>query len=187
MPRGTVTLTTRQLTQKQENFCLLFVESGHAADAFQEAYQCNGNRATVMRDAHRLLSNPRVQARIEELRAAASARAEINTADVIRELWDNAMKAKQATPVKDKDGVPIGEFQANLAASNQALKLVGDHLGAFERKDNGQTESPLAKLTPEERRALKAALEQERERRRALHAATGPVDTLGLDASSSIN
>lgn len=187
MPKGTVTLTRRQLTQKQENFCLLFVESGHAADAFQEAYQSQGNRATVMRDAHRLLSNPRVQARIEELRAAASARAEINTADVIRELWDNAMKAKQAVAVKDKEGKDTGEWQANFAASNQALKLVGDHLGAFERKDAAQNESPLAKLTPEERRALKAALEQERERRRAIHAATGPVDSIGLDAPSSIN
>jgi phage terminase small subunit len=186
MPKGSVSLTSRQLTQKQENFCLLFVESGHAADSFREAYGSEGNRATCMREAHRLLQNPRVRQRIEELRAAASERAEISVADVIRELWDNAMKSKQAVAVRDKDGNETGEWQANFAASNQALKLVGDNLGAFERKPQAEQESLLSKLTPDERRALRAALEQERDRRAAL-AAAGPDVVVGDSAPRTLN
>ena len=39
--------------------------------------------------------------------------------DLMRELWDNAMRAKAAIPVTDKEGNPTGVYNANFAASNQ--------------------------------------------------------------------
>ncbi len=50
--------------------------------------------------------------------------------DVMKELLDNAMRAKAAVPVL-KNGEPIGVYQANISASNQALMLLGKELGMF--------------------------------------------------------
>ncbi|MBA2658017.1 MAG: hypothetical protein ABIW02_04415 [Nitrosospira sp.] len=52
----------------------------------------------------------------------------------MRELWDNAMKAKQAEPIFDRKGEPTGIFTANFAASNQALHLLGKEIGMFAEK-----------------------------------------------------
>ncbi|MEO6825215.1 MAG: hypothetical protein ABI167_10955, partial [Nitrosospira sp.] len=69
--------------------------------------------------------------------------------DVMRELWDNAMKAKAAIPVLDRHGKETGLFNANFAASNQALQLLGKELGMFAEKKEAPPEE-LANKSIEE-------------------------------------
>jgi phage terminase small subunit len=75
------------LTQRQEAFCRLFVETGVAADAYTAAYNAeDSSRATVRVNAFRLLKNPKVQQRVRELQDAAADRSLRSTVALIREL-----------------------------------------------------------------------------------------------------
>ena len=66
------------LTQKQENFCLLYIETGNASKAYRIAYDAeNMKESTVNRNAKALMDNSKIAARIAELRAPAIAKAQI--------------------------------------------------------------------------------------------------------------
>lgn len=58
------------LTPKQENFCLAYLESGNASDAYRKAYDASSmTDASVNRAAKELMDNPKITSRIEILRA----------------------------------------------------------------------------------------------------------------------
>lgn len=75
------------LTQRQENFARLFVETGIAVDAYRAAYNAEGSsRASARVEAYRLLRNPKVAARVREMQDATTDRSLRSTAALIREL-----------------------------------------------------------------------------------------------------
>lgn len=75
------------LTQKQENFCLSYVEQGNASEAYRQSYNASKMKPeSVQRKACELMDNVNVTARIEELRAAAEKRTGITQDRVLREL-----------------------------------------------------------------------------------------------------
>jgi len=66
------------LTQKQENFCLSYIETGNASEAYRRAYDAeNMKEATVNNKSHVLLKNGDITARLSELRAPVVAKAQI--------------------------------------------------------------------------------------------------------------
>lgn len=76
-----------ELTQKQENFCRHYIECGNASESYRFAYDCkNMKPETINRNAHALLSDNKVSARIEQLREAAARRNEITVDSLIDEL-----------------------------------------------------------------------------------------------------
>jgi phage terminase small subunit len=77
------------LTQRQDAFCRLFIQTGVAVDAYEAAYDTEGgNRATARVNAYRLLKNPKVQQRIRELQDAAADRSLRSTTALIQELQE---------------------------------------------------------------------------------------------------
>jgi phage terminase small subunit len=59
-----------QMTQKQESFCLAYIETGNATEAYRRAYNTNGMKPeTINRAAKELFDNPKITARLNELRA----------------------------------------------------------------------------------------------------------------------
>jgi hypothetical protein len=72
---------------------------------------------------------------------------------ILAELWDNAMQAKAAVPVKDREGNPTGVYNANWFASNQALQLLGKELGMFSDKKE-EAPNPHANKSIEELREI---------------------------------
>lgn len=56
------------LTPKQERFAQLYVELGTAAEAYRRAYDSEGKPEGVQVSASRLLADPKVSLRVEELR-----------------------------------------------------------------------------------------------------------------------
>src|SRR5262245_60728278 len=60
-----------ELRVKQERFLQLFLEKGNASEAYREAYDVSPNTKpeTIHRCAAELLANPKVTARLDELRA----------------------------------------------------------------------------------------------------------------------
>jgi len=74
-------------TQKQENFCLAYLETGNASEAYRRAYAASKMTAeTIHKRSSELLKNGVVAGRMAVLRAAAVNLAVINRANVIKEL-----------------------------------------------------------------------------------------------------
>ena len=75
------------LTPKQENFCLAYLETGNASEAYRRAYDAeNMNAQTVYKRASELLDNGEITARLEVLRAPIIAKAQITVEDLLAEL-----------------------------------------------------------------------------------------------------
>ena len=83
-------------------------------------------------------------------RAKAMKEIQINKERIMRELMDNAMIAKQAVPVLDKDGNETGVYKVNISASNQALIALGKEIGMFHNKPVEEPHSKHANLSDEE-------------------------------------
>lgn len=60
------------LTQKQEAFCIAYIETGVGSDAYLKAYATKSNNRNVIKtQASKMLAMPKIRARLEELRAPA--------------------------------------------------------------------------------------------------------------------
>lgn len=60
----------RNLTPKQERFCLKYVELGNASEAYRQVYNCSQWKIeSIHRVAHKLLYNVKVVSRIDQLQA----------------------------------------------------------------------------------------------------------------------
>lgn len=75
------------LTPKQEAFCLAYLETGNASEAYRRAYSAeNMKAATIAVKASELLSNGKITVRLGELRKSAARRHQITLDDLLREL-----------------------------------------------------------------------------------------------------
>lgn len=58
-----------RLTQRQENFCIHFAETGNATDSYRKSYDvAHWKEESVQRKGHAMLQNVKVQTRIDQLR-----------------------------------------------------------------------------------------------------------------------
>lgn len=61
-----------KLTQKQEMFCLVYIKTGNASEAYRQAYNTSRMKPeTVSRNAKALLDNNKIATRVEELNQSA--------------------------------------------------------------------------------------------------------------------
>lgn len=82
-----MTEQTDELTVKQDNFALKYVESGNASLAYRHAYDAKDMLpGSVWREASLLLKHPKVAQRIAELRAEAKEMLMVSLASVTEEL-----------------------------------------------------------------------------------------------------
>jgi phage terminase small subunit len=105
------------LTVKQEAFCLAYMETGNASEAYRQAYDAeNMNDNSVRVEAYDLLANPNITLRVEELQVEAKQRNAITVDDLIKELEearDAALKANSP------------QSAAAVAATMGKAKLLG--------------------------------------------------------------
>ncbi len=105
----------QRLTIKQENFCLAYVETGNASEAYRRSYpdqECSPN--TINRHAHSMLQNDKILARIDELRSTVMERHRITVDDLLKEL-DEAREMGRTT----------GKAAPMVAATMGKAKLLG--------------------------------------------------------------
>lgn len=149
------------LNEKKERYCALRLLGKTPIEAYSEAYSPKSTRRETLRVAAWLIENsPEVVARIktvdvkiiEKVAEKVATTIALTRTAVIDELWDNAMRAKAAVPVLDREGKPIGEYQTNLSASNQALIALGKEIGMF--KEGGNERDPLEALSYEQAQRL---------------------------------
>lgn len=77
-----------ELTQKQEAFCLAYVETGNASEAYRRSYDVADETKpeTIWSEASRLVADPKVSARIVELRDRAREIALVSVGSLTEEL-----------------------------------------------------------------------------------------------------
>ncbi|WP_269457969.1 terminase small subunit [Pasteurella dagmatis] len=79
---------------KQENFCLQYIETGNASEAYRQAYHAENMKPdTINRKASELLSDGPITVRLDELKQSHQQRHEITVDDLIRKLEDIYQKA----------------------------------------------------------------------------------------------
>lgn len=89
------------LTPKQEAFCLAYVETGNASEAYRSAYQVRpGTKPeSVNVSACKLLADPKVSLRVDELKAALVERHGVTVDDIAALLREDRKFAREcATP-----------------------------------------------------------------------------------------
>lgn len=97
---------TRRLTNKQEKFCQLYIESGIAADAYRGSYDTSNHKEnTIHRNAHKLLNNDKVLARIGQLQEKHAERHNI-TIDFLTEKYLGLLaKAENENKIEAGKGI----------------------------------------------------------------------------------
>lgn len=131
------------LTQRQEAFCLGFVETGNGSEAYRRAYKPRRMSAkSIHEKASHILAQGKVQARVAELRGNAAGKAVFGLVEHLAEL--DRLKA-------------LAEANKNFPAAIKAEELRGRVSGFYvDRTMN--VSNPLDELKPEELRALYNAL-----------------------------
>ena len=84
------------LTPKQEAFCLAYVETGNASEAYRRAYDAARMKApTINVKASELLADGKVAVRVAELQAEHAERHKITVDDIIRQLDEDRHFARE--------------------------------------------------------------------------------------------
>lgn len=85
----------KKLTPKQEAFCLTYIETGNASEAYRQAYNAeNMKPETVNRSAKELLDNPKITARLEALQEAHRERHNVTVDSLTTDLIDDRQLAR---------------------------------------------------------------------------------------------
>lgn len=116
LTKGKKAKPSDKLTEKQEAFALVFVETGNAAEAYRRSYDVGPTtlQSTVYSEASRLMANPNISARVKELQAQA---AELSLYTV-KSAFDELEEARQLATAE-------GQASACVSAINSKLKLFG--------------------------------------------------------------
>lgn len=105
---------SKQLTPKQEAFCLAYIETSNASSAYRQAYDCQRMKPeTVNRNAKALLDHNKIATRLAELRQPAVERAQITLETHLNDL-------KHLRDVSAKEGKYGPAIQAEIARGKTA-------------------------------------------------------------------
>ena len=161
---------SRTLTPKQERFCLAYLETGNASEAYRRVYSAGNMKALTVNDvSSKLLNNPHITHRVQELQQQAQKRTEVTIDGIIKELaavgfFDirsiyhddgtlkhpkqldtGAAKGIQEITIKrvvTEDGETVETVKYRLHNKLQALDMLMKHLGGYE-KDNRQKQNDV--------------------------------------------
>ena len=116
------------LTPKQEAFCLAYIETGNASEAYRRSYDVKPNikESTVNVKASELLADGKIAVRIQELRAPAVEAANITLRTHLTDL-------QRLRDLAEGDGKYAAAIQAEVArgkASGLYVEKV-QHTGAI--------------------------------------------------------
>jgi len=116
------------LTQKQDNFCAAYIETGNGSESYRRAYNAARMKPeTIANEASKLLQNPDITMRIGQLRGDAQQRHKLTVDDLINEL-------EEARIIASTGERP--QATAMVAATMGKAKLLGF--------DSPKPETPIA-------------------------------------------
>jgi phage terminase small subunit len=104
-----------RLTQKQERFCLAYIETGNASEAYRRAYDASKMKPeSVNRKAKELMDNGKIAARLAQVRKSAADACQVTVENLTRELIADRELARE-----------VKHASAAIAASMGIAKLHG--------------------------------------------------------------
>jgi phage terminase small subunit len=122
------------LTLKQENFCLAYIETGNASEAYRRAYECGKMKPeSINRLAKANLDNIKIASRIAELKKPIQERHNITIDSLIAEL-------EEARSIGLKANTP--QASAAIKATLGKAQLLG-----FLKGDSGEDDDPVGTVT----------------------------------------
>lgn len=112
------------LTPKQESFCLAYLETGNASEAYRRSYDV-GKMApeSVNRKAKELIDNGKIAARLDELRAPVLEKALITyeghlyELEILRELAKQSAQYSAAIKAEENRGKAAGFYKEKVEHS----------------------------------------------------------------------
>lgn len=130
-----------KLTHKQELFCQEYIIDFNATQAYKKAgYSARSDKVAGV-EAHKLLKNPKIQQKINELKAVREDNLSINAEWVLKEAIEIYKIAKGEKPhitTRFKNGVSekVELHKTNLREACKALEIIGKHtsIKAFEKE-----------------------------------------------------
>lgn len=113
------------LTVKQENFCLAYLETGNASEAYRRSYSASKMKpATINRNAKAMLSDNKITTRIDALRVPVIKKAQIN----LESHLDDLMILRDIAKEK-------GQISAAVTAETARGKAAGLYVERVEVKN----------------------------------------------------
>ena len=105
------------LTIKQERFCMVYVETGNASEAYRQAYNAeNMKEASINVNACKLLADAKITLRVKELKSGHTKRHELTIDDLVKQLEE----ARQVAL-----GLENPQCSAAISATMGTAKLLG--------------------------------------------------------------
>ena len=128
-----------KLTAKKEAFCLAYIETNNASEAYRRAYDASKMKdGTVHQTASRLLADVDVTARLEQLRAPVRDRAQITLESHLERLNHLSLMAEQAE-----------QYGAAIKAEESRGKVSGLYVEKIEHSGM-QTIKVTADMSPQD-------------------------------------
>lgn len=120
-------LNEHGVTEQQEKFCRVFVETGNASEAYRQAYKSDRKSAnSVAVDASRLLDKPNVLLRIDQLRQVHAKRHNITVDSLVAELEEIKRIALEAETPQTSAAVSAVMGKAKLTGlDKQVVEMTG--------------------------------------------------------------
>ncbi len=119
------------MTPKQGAFCLVYIETGNASEAYRQAYSAGKMKpATINRKAKELLDNGKIAARIAELQKAHQQRHAVTVDSLTDELAEDRKLARENEQASAAIAATILEEGRNSPADVVLLQDAGA-LGAL--------------------------------------------------------
>ena len=111
-----------KLTPKQENFCLAYLETGNASEAWRRSYDASKTTEAVINvKACELLKNGKIVVRLEELRKPIMKRHNITIDSLIDELEEARQAALSAESVQSSAAVSATMSKAKLLGMDKQI------------------------------------------------------------------
>ena len=143
----------RRFTDKMEAFCLAYIETNNASEAYRRSYNVtNMAEKTAARESWIVLQKPQVQDRLAELREVVMDRHNITVDTLLAELEEARKAALGAETPQTSAAVSATMGKAKLLGLDKKIvEITGKNGGAIETKsqvtvDKKTLESVLDRL-----------------------------------------
>lgn len=120
-------LNEHGVTEQQEKFCRVYVETGNASEAYRQAYKSDRKTAnSVAVDASRMLDKPNVRLRIDQLRQVHAKRHNVTVDSLVAELEEIKRIALEAETPQTSAAVSAVMGKAKLTGlDKQVVEMTG--------------------------------------------------------------
>ena len=123
------------LTPKQESFCLKYIETGNASEAYRQCYSAEKMSQEAIRvEASRLLENPNIALRLAAIRAPALKRAEVtleqhlNDLKRLRDAAERENQLSAAIKAEESRGKVSGLYKEQIEVTGSITITIEDLL-----------------------------------------------------------